>query len=368
MAYRGFKDFSHAQADKLGVLLVNLGTPDAPTPKALRVYLSEFLSDPRVVEIPRLLWLIILHGIILRVRPKKSAAAYAEIWTDEGSPLMQHSLAQRDALQARIQERYGDSVQVELAMRYGNPRISDVADSMLQSGCRKLIVLPLYPQYSGSTTGSVFDALATDFTQRRWIPHLRYIGSYYQHPQYIEALAQSVRQHWAQHGRADKLVLSYHGVPKHFLMAGDPYHCQCHVTSRLLAEKLELASEDVMTCFQSRFGKAEWLQPYLDQTMKSLPEQGVKSVQVLCPGFSADCLETLEEIAGENKEYFMESGGERFEYIAALNSRPEHIDALLSLIEQEAGTWLDASELKGMGQENEARQQRYLQHSYNKEN
>ena len=363
MAYRGLKEFTHKQADKVGVLLVNLGTPEAPTANALRTYLAEFLSDPRVVEIPRVIWMIILHGIILRIRPKKSAEAYEEVWTDKGSPLMLHALDQTHAIRTRLREQYGEQVHVELAMRYGNPSVSSVVDSMLEAGCRKLVVLPLYPQYSASTTGSVFDALAADFTKRRWLPHLRYISNYHTNPDYIEALAKSVEQHWGQHGRADKLVLSFHGVPKQFLLSGDPYHCQCHVTSRLLAERLKLKPDEVMTCFQSRFGRAEWLKPYLDQTMKSLPGQGVKSVQVVCPGFSADCLETLEEIAGENKEYFMESGGERFEYIAALNDRPEHIDALVGLIESEAQSWLQDTDL---GLENSQRQARYDKHEYNK--
>jgi ferrochelatase len=363
MAFKGFKDFSHKQSDKLGILLVNLGTPSAPTAKALRTYLAEFLSDPRVVEIPRLLWMCILHGIILRIRPKKSAAAYAEVWTEQGSPLMLHSLDQTQAIRDRMRAEYGQHIQVELAMRYGEPSVSSVLDDMLRDGCRKLVVLPMYPQYSGSTTGSVFDALAADFTGRRWLPHLRYIGSYYTHPAYIEALAKSVEQHWAEHGRADKLVLSYHGVPQHFLLQGDPYHCQCHVTTRLLAERLKLGEEEYMTCFQSRFGKAEWLKPYLDKTMQALPDQGVKSVQVICPGFSADCLETLEEIAGENREYFMEAGGERFEYIPALNSRPEHIDALMSILREEAGNWLDEGTFST---QNDARQARYDEHSYNK--
>lgn len=363
MAFKGSKDFSHKQADKVGVLMVNLGTPEAPTPKALRKYLAEFLSDPRVVEIPRILWMIILHGIILRVRPKKSAHAYAEVWTEQGSPLMLHALDQTHAIRERMQAEYGEQVQVELAMRYGQPSVSNVLDDMLRDGCRKLVVLPMYPQYSGSTTGSVFDALAADFTQRRWLPHLRYIGSYHTHPSYIEALAKSVEQHWEAHGRADRLVLSYHGVPQHFLLQGDPYHCQCHVTTRLLVSRLGLSDDEYMTCFQSRFGKAQWLKPYLDETMKALPEQGIKSVQVICPGFSADCLETLEEIAGENKTYFMEAGGERFEYIAALNDRPEHIDALMAILREEGGTWLDN---ETFFQENDARQRRYDTHPHNK--
>jgi len=363
MAFKGNKNFSHRQADKVGVLLVNLGTPEAPTPKALRKYLGEFLSDPRVVEIPRLLWLCILHGIILRIRPKKSAAAYKEVWTENGSPLMLHTVEQTHAIRERLRAEHGHNVVVECAMRYGEPSVASVLDTMMLEGCRKLVVLPMYPQYSGSTTGSVFDALAADFTQRRWLPHLRYVSSYHTDDAYIEALAASIEQHWEKHGRADKLVLSYHGVPKHFLHAGDPYHCQCHVTSRLLQARLGLNDDEIMTCFQSRFGKAEWLQPYLDQTMKTLPSQGIKSVQIVCPGFSADCLETLEEIAGENHEYFMEAGGERFEYIPALNARPEHIEALTKLIEKEARDWFEVSKQSG---ENIDRAKRAEQHPYNK--
>ncbi|KZY62702.1 MULTISPECIES: ferrochelatase [unclassified Oleiphilus] len=365
MAFKGEKNFSHRSADKVGVLLVNLGTPEAPTAKALRKYLAQFLSDPRVVEIPKLIWMLILHGIILRVRPSKSAEAYKEVWTEDGSPLMLHSLAQTQAIREKLRAEYGNNVMVELAMRYGEPSVSNTLDQMMAESCRKLVVLPLYPQYSGSTTASVFDDLAADFTQRRWLPSFRFISSYHTNPAYINALAQSIQQHWAEHGRCDKLVFSFHGVPQHFLHSGDPYHCQCHVTVRLLAEQLGLNQDEYLTCFQSRFGKAEWLKPYLDATMKSLPNEGVKSVQVVCPGFSSDCLETLEEIAGENKEYFMEAGGERFEYIPALNSRSEHIEALIGFINEEAGAWFD-----GLSEsvENVEREQRYSSHKYNQKN
>lgn len=318
---------------------MNLGTPEAPTPKALRSYLKEFLSDTRVVELPKLLWWCILNFIILRVRPKRSANAYAKIWTDEGSPLAVHTRRQARLLQDRFAGRHGKQILVDWAMRYGQPSISEKIQAFQEKGVRKLVVLPLYPQYSGATTGSTFDALAMDFCRRRWIPDLRFVTAYHDFPLYIEALARSVEEHWEKHGRADRLVFSYHGVPLRYLHEGDPYHCQCLKTSRLLADRLGLAPEESMTSFQSRFGKAEWLKPYTDMMLKSLPGQGVKSVQVLCPGFSADCLETLEEIGEENKAYFLEAGGERFEYIAALNTREEHILALEKLIDQQLAGW-----------------------------
>ncbi len=339
MAFKGLNDFSHRQPDKVGVLITNLGTPEAPTASALRVYLKQFLSDPRVVEIPRLVWMIILHGIILRVRPKKSAHAYESVWTDRGSPLLLHTQDQAEALRQRLEAKWGDKVIVEFAMRYGKPSIDSVLNQMLNAGARRLVVLPLYPQYSGSTTGSTFDAVAQDFQARRWLPELRFVSSYHNHPLYIEAMANKIKVYWEEHGRADKLMLSYHGVPKRYLEMGDPYYCHCHVTSRLLIDALGVEPSDVITSFQSRFGKAEWLKPYTDQTLKSLPAEGVKSIQVFCPGFSADCLETLEEIAVENHDYFMEAGGEAYAYIPALNSDEAHIDLLQAIAEANLQGW-----------------------------
>lgn len=361
MPYKGLDHFSHTQPDKLGVLLTNLGTPDEPTPKALRRYLSEFLSDPRVVEIPRLIWMLILHGIILRVRPKKSAHAYQSVWTDQGSPLLIHTKAQTKALSEKLAEKYGESLIVDCAMRYGQPAIKDVIQKMLEQGVRRLVVLPLYPQYSGSTTASTFDALAKDFSARRWLPELRFVNGYYDHPLYIKALAAQIKKHWQEHGQADKLILSYHGVPKFFLEKGDPYYCQCQVTSRLLIEELGVDPESIITTFQSRFGKAEWLKPYTEQTLKALPEQGTKSVQIMTPGFAADCLETLEEIAVENRDYFLEAGGQEYQYIPALNSEPEHIDALNDIIESNLSGWTAE-------QNTEARQQRFESCPLNKTN
>lgn len=340
MQYRGLANYRHDTPERIGVLITNLGTPDAPERGALRRYLKQFLWDPRVVEVPRPLWALILHGIILNIRPARSAAAYRSVWTDQGSPLLLHTRAQAEALQARLSARWGEQLEVRFAMRYGQPSIDDVLDDMLDGGVRRLLVLPLYPQYSGATTASTFDAVASDFTRRRWLPELRFVASYHDHPAYIDALVSSVREHWNRHGRAERLLLSYHGEPERYLHAGDPYHCQCHKTSRLLAEALELREGEYLTCFQSRFGREPWLQPYTDETLKALPGQGVRSVQVLCPGFSADCLETLEEIGVENRDYFLQAGGERFEYIPCLNASEAHIDALGSIVEEQLQGWL----------------------------
>lgn len=340
MQYTGTQNFDHGETPRIGVLLTNLGTPDAPERGALRRYLKEFLSDPRVVEVPRLLWWFILNVIILNVRPSRSAEAYRSVWTDEGSPLLLHTRAQAEAVQKALSADYGEQVVVEFGMRYGSHSLGEGIAALWARGARKLLVLPLYPQYSGPTTGSTFDAVAEDFRQRRWLPELRFLNQYHDAPVYIEALAESIRQHWAQYGRADQLLFSYHGEPQRYLVQGDPYHCQCLKTSRLVAEALGLEEDAYRSTFQSRFGREAWLQPYTDATLKALPAQGVASVQVICPGFAADCLETIEEIGMENRDYFLEAGGERFEYIPCLNDRPEHIDALSSLVVEQIGDWL----------------------------
>jgi protoporphyrin/coproporphyrin ferrochelatase len=344
MKYRGSPSFRHAQADKIGVLVTNLGTPQAPQKKALKTYLKEFLSDPRVVEVPRLLWWLILNVIILNIRPKRSAKAYATVWTEQGSPLMVHTQNQTNALRALLQERFGDELVVDFAMRYGEPAVDKVIDKMLQQGVRKLLVLPLYPQYCASTTGSTFDAVSASFQQRRWLPEFRFITHYHDHAAYIQALADKIRAHWQQHGQAEKLVFSYHGIPKRYLLNGDPYHCECYKTSRLVAENLGLSGQQYMTSFQSRFGREEWLKPYTDHSLKALAVEGVKSVQIVCPGFSADCLETIEEIGVENREYFLEAGGKRFEYISALNDDPQHIDMLGELVSNNLQGWSTKSD------------------------
>jgi len=340
MKFKSATEFSHQQPDKIGVLMINLGTPDAPTAAALRPYLREFLSDPRVVEIPRFIWMLILHLIILPFRAPKSARAYQSIWTERGSPLMSISLQQRDALREKLAHLYGDEVVVELAMRYNKPSISSVIDALQAQGVRKLVVLPMYPQYAASTVGSCFDAVSSALQKHRWIPDLRFITHYHKHDGYISALAGSVQSHWKRHGK-QHLLMSFHGIPKRSLDLGDPYFCECHATARLLAQRLDLERHEFTVSFQSRFGKAEWLQPYTDVSLKSLPAQGVKDVNVVCPGFAADCLETLEEIAEENRGYFLEAGGDSFHYIGALNDQRAHIDALSSLIADEIGSWAD---------------------------
>ena len=339
MKYINMPVHDHGGKALTGILITNLGTPDAPTAAALRNYLREFLSDPRVVEVPRLLWWFILHGFILRFRPRRSAAAYRKVWESEGSPLLRHTKDQATALQNALTAQLGDRFVVDFAMRYGQPSIDTTLQSLLERGVTKLLVLPLYPQYGAPTTASTFDAIASNFRRRRWLPELRFVTHYHDFPPYILALANKIRAHWSEHGRADKIVFSYHGVPQSFLDRGDPYHCECYKTSRLVAEALALQESEYTTSFQSRFGREEWLKPYTDEVLKALPSEGCCSVQILCPGFSADCLETLEEVDEENRTYFMNAGGERFEYIPCLNSDTEHIDALTQLITAQLSGW-----------------------------
>jgi len=341
MKYVGQSDYQHNSAPRIGVLLTNLGTPEAPTAKALRPYLKQFLWDPRVVEVPRPIWWLILNGIILNTRPKRSAEAYRAVWTERGSPLLMHLEDQVAGVEQRLVAQYGDRFIVRGAMRYGAPAIHTVLDEMFAAGMEQLVVLPLYPHYGGPTTGSTYDEVSSALTRRRWLPSLRFVSSYHDNPGYIQAVSQSIEAHWQTHGRADKLVLSYHGMPKRYLLEGDPYHCQCHKTSRLIGEQLGLNAAEMITTFQSRFGREEWLQPYTDETLRGLPEQGVASVQVVCPGFSADCLETIEEIGMENRDTFLEAGGTRYEYIPCLNAEPAHIEALTELIAGELNGWLD---------------------------
>ena len=343
MKYIGTPDYAHGTAERLGVLLVNLGTPTAPETGAVRRYLAEFLSDPRIIELPRWLWKLLLHGIILRVRPARSAAAYREVWSErEGSPLLSISRRQRDALAAELERRFGDDVTVALGMRYGEPSVDAALTELESAGVRRLLVLPMYPQYSGTTTASVFDAVTSRLQRTRWIPEMRFVNQFCDEPGFVEALAASVRESWAEHGRGELLVTSYHGIPKRYLTNGDPYHCLCHKTSRLLAEALEIDPEKVLVVFQSRVGREEWLRPYCDETMKRLPAEGVTSIDVLCPAFSADCLETIEEISGENREYFEEHGGKRFRYIPCLNDRDDHVRFLADLVERHAQGWPEA--------------------------
>ena len=323
----------------VGVLLTNLGTPDSPEVVDVRRYLKEFLSDPRVVSMSPLIWWPLLNLVILNIRPKYSARAYQKIWTDEGSPLLAFSRQQAEALQLALGNdgRYT----VELAMRYGKPSIEAGMASLKQRGARKIVVLPLYPQFSHTTTSSTRDAVDGVVNDEQVPAEIHFISQYYEHPGYIAALADSVLEHWARSGRADKLIMSFHGIPEDYVAAGDPYAEQCRLTAKLLADTLELNEDEWLLTFQSRVGKKEWLRPYTDKTLQSLAQSGTRSVQIVCPGFSVDCLETLEEIQVENRDYFIEAGGERYEYIPCLNAREDHIQMLASLVRE------TDSELKG---------------------
>lgn len=330
--YTGQADYHHESPPCTGVLLTNLGTPDSPTPDAVRSYLSEFLSDPRVIELPRLLWYPVLHGIILRTRPGKSALAYKKIWTDNGSPLLDISRKQLNEIRENVAVKVKGPVKLDLAMRYGNPSIADAMEKMRLANVQRLLIFPLYPQYSATTTASTFDAIADILSGWRWLPDLRMLTHYHDDSGYINALAESIRDHWAEKGKGEKLLFSFHGLPKHYFLAGDPYFCQCLKTARLVAEHLDLDGENWQVCFQSRFGPREWLKPYTNKTLIELGRSGIKSVDVICPGFSADCLETLEEIEMQNRDVFLNAGGERYTYIPALNDNKAHISVLTDLI------------------------------------
>ena len=332
--------YQHGAKEKLGILLVNLGTPDAPDRTSVRRYLKEFLWDPRVVEVPRPIWWFVLNGVILNTRPGRSAKAYQKVWTDQGSPLLSISYKQRDALAQRL----GDAVPIALAMRYGSPSIEAGLEELRDAGARRILVLPLYPQYSATTTASIFDAVADALRKWRWLPELRFINHYHDEPTYISALADSVRRHRAQFGASDKLLLSFHGIPEEYFHKGDPYFCECQKSGRLLAEALDLKPDHWQLSFQSRLGPKQWLQPYTDKTLETMASEGVKSVQVICPGFSADCLETLEEIAMENREVFLEAGGEGYEYIPCLNAEAGHIDMLAGLVDRHTQGWEQRAE------------------------
>jgi ferrochelatase len=325
---------------RVGILLLNLGTPDAPTKPALKRYLREFLSDPRVVELPRLLWWPILHGIILNTRPAKSAAKYAAVWTPEGSPLLAHTAKQAKLLRGHLGEK-GIQAEVDFAMRYGSPSIADALERLKTKGCDRILALPLYPQYSGATTGSAFDGLFQAATRLRNVPEIRTLRHYPDHEGYVGALAAGIKQHWARHGRPDVLLMSFHGMPQAAIDQGDPYRDDCLLTGRALAQALNLEEKDFRITFQSRFGKAQWLRPYTDRTLAALPSEGARRVDVVCPGFAADCLETLEEIALEGQATFLGAGGGEFHYIPALNDRPEWIAALAGIVRTHLSGWVE---------------------------
>jgi ferrochelatase len=332
------QDSATNKTKKFGVLMVNLGTPEAPTPKAVRAYLKEFLSDVRVVDAPRLIWWFVLR-IILLIRPKPVSKAYQSVWTDEGSPLLVISKRQAAAVKARLKQLTDCDIPVELAMTYGNPSILSASNALRTQGVERILILPMYPQFSSSTTAAIYDKLSDLLKQCPHLPEMRWINDYHNHPDYINALAQSVKKQWQMNGQSEKLLMSFHGVPERYTLKGDPYEHQCRATAKLLSEKLELKPEQWQCCFQSRFGREEWVKPYTDHTLTQWGKDGIKSVDIICPAFSADCLETLEEIQVENKEYFLEAGGETYNYIPALNDNEDHIEMLSQLVQQHTQGW-----------------------------
>lgn len=336
--YQAEPPYQQGSQARVGVLLINLGTPDEPTPKALRCYLKAFLSDRRVIETPRLIWWLILHGVILNTYPAKSAEKYAKIWDHDGSPLLTHTRRQATLLQGYLGER-GIAVRVAFGMRYGNPAVASALAELKAQNCDRILVIPLYPQYAASTTASALDAVWQVLERTRNMPEIRTVRHYHDHPAYLAALAASVRDHWMAHGQPDKLLMSFHGLPVRATELGDPYHRECLETGQLLAKVLGLLPEQYLVCFQSRFGRAEWLQPYFSTTLESLAKQRVRRVDVICPGFASDCLETLEEVAQEGKATFLAAGGGEYHYIPALNERNEWIHALADIAAQHLAGW-----------------------------
>ncbi|HTY48960.1 MAG TPA: ferrochelatase [Steroidobacteraceae bacterium] len=339
MRYISSPDFRHDGAERIGVLLVNTGTPDSLSVGDVRRYLAAFLGDPRVIEAPRLPWLAVLHGFILRTRPRASRARYRRIWTERGSPLTALSQDLRTALSSALAQRVLAPFSVELAMLYSSPGVGAALGKLRQAGAQRVLVLPLYPQYCGATTGAVYDQVGAELARWRWLPELRYVSGYHDHPGYIEALRGSVLAHWEQHGRPQHLLMSFHGIPESYFNAGDPYFCMCHKTARLLADELMLQDNNWSVSFQSRVGPARWLQPYTYEVMRQLPARGITDLGVLCPGFAIDCLETLEEIDMENRAAFLAAGGRRFSYLPALNAAAGHARFLADLIAQHSQGW-----------------------------
>ena len=334
MSFLGEQNFEHDSSEKIGVLLCNLGTPDSFKTGDVRKFLKEFLSDGRVVEIPKFIWWFILNGIILIFRPKKSAILYKSVWTKEGSPLLVYS----EKLVSKLLKELPNNYEIELAMRYGNPSIEEGLIALKKKNCRNLIVLPLFPQYSGTTTGSVFDEVSRVLSKWRWVPNLNFINSYHDDEGYIIALSDSIKEK-LENESPQKIVFSYHGIPKRNFIKGDPYHCLCKKTTRLVAERLGLNEDKYITTFQSRFGRAEWLKPYTSETMENLPSENIKNILVVAPGFSVDCLETIEEIDDENKEIFIDAGGEKFGYIPCLNDSQQHIKFIKDFLQKQTYIW-----------------------------
>ncbi len=340
--YDNEPDYQHGDQLKVGILLANLGTPDAPTAKALRPYLKQFLMDRRVVEIPRFIWWWILNGIILLIRPKKSAEKYAQVWSQEGSPLLVHAKKQATLLRGYLGQKVKSPFVIEVGMSYGNPSMKSAIEKLKAQHCDKILVFPLYPQYAASSTAASLDAVWRTLLRVRNVPAIRSIKHYHDHPAYIAALAKNINEYWMINGKPEKLIMSFHGVPKFHLMKGDPYHCECHKTARLLAEALGLGKEKYEIAFQSRFGKQEWLKPYLANSLEKLGKAKLKRLDVVCPGFSSDCLETLEEIAMEGKVIFQSNGGGDYHYIPALNESDAWIHAMSEIAMENLGGWVSS--------------------------
>ena len=328
MKFKGEQNFQHENEQKKGLLIAYLGTPDSPDVLSVRRYLKEFLSDPRIIEVPKIIWWFVLNIFILNFRSFNSARLYKSIWTEGGSPLLVNCIKIKEKVQKSLPSNY----QVALGMRYGNPSIKSALNELKEANCRDIEVITLFPHYSATTVGSIFDAVSTEIKSWRWVPSVKFLNSYHDNPLLIEILSKRIKKSFESQGKPDKLVFSYHSIPKKYFDSGDPYHCLCQKTSRLIAEKLSLEEKDYITAFQSRFGPSEWLKPYTSETMKSLPKEGIKSVQVVSPGFGVDNLETLQEIDIENKEYFEDAGGENFHYIPCLNDDDDHVEFLISLI------------------------------------
>lgn len=342
--FLGTENFNHEWKPAVGILLLNLGTPDEPTTRGLRIYLREFLSDKRIIELPTILWQLLLQTVILLTRPPRVAKLYKSIWTEEGSPLMVHTKSLAKKLEEGLRLQVGTPVHVKVGMRIGNPSVSVALRELKDKGCNRIIFLPIYGQYSSTTVASGFDALCAELTKWRWVPELRTIHHFHDEPGYIKSLADTVRTQWKKNGQSEKLLMSFHGVPKRYILAGDPYHCHCQKTGRLLAEELGLKESQYHITFQSQFGREEWIRPKTDETLIEWAQAGLKSVDVMCPGFIVDCLETIEEIAVENKENFISNGGKNYNYIPCLNDTPAFVTFLEELCLKNGSGWFTSLE------------------------
>ena len=334
------EEYKNLYKGRIGIILTNLGTPNAPTKKALKRYLNQFLMDRRVVDINRLLWLPILKLIILNVRPKKSAKLYQKIWTKDGSPLMVFMKNIKNKI-AKKYSKYDDHFQFEIAMRYGDPSFKKALNTFKENYITKILVIPLYPQAGSPTTSSSLDEIFNELKVWPWVPSLRFTSGYHDHRKYISALSSSITKHFEKNGKPEKVLFSFHGMPQRYLEEGDPYFCFCHKTARLVAEEIQLSKDEYELCFQSRFGREPWLKPYTDDVLEDCAKKGIKNLAVISPGFSVDCLETLEEIEIQYKEFFMELGGEKFSYIPCLNDSNDHIDLIEELIKSETKGWFN---------------------------